>query len=132
MNANLNGVYFSTSLTTGSDDGEQTETETADIRVPKTSVWENHFEDSEKMTTVTVIEDFDPIGLETVTAKPPPPTPTEDQKVYPKTSSAQPKSHPDKKKKAFRYGTKAERQSDRNKAKAKKQTHSNHREKKRK
>jgi hypothetical protein len=129
VNANLKGVVFSTLLTTGSDDGEQTETESVDVKVPKDSIWENHFEDSEKMTTVTVIEDFDQIGLETDATKS---TPTEDKKVYSKTSSTQPKSHPDKKKKAFRYGTKAERQSDRNKAKAKKQTHSNHREKKRK
>ena len=109
-------------LRIGSDAGEQIEAEVVDISVPKDSIWENHFEDNEKMTTVTVIEDFDQIGLEKAEDIPKPqntgPVPTENPKFQ---SSEQKKSHPDKKKKAFRYGTKAERQSDRKKTKLKKQ-----------
>lgn len=98
------------------DEGEQTEAEEVEIQVPKDPIWENHFEDAEKMTTVTVIEDFDQIGLENADAIPKPSTITS----QPTPPSKKPKLHPEsKKKKAFRYGTKAERQSDRKKAKLK-------------
>src|SRR5271169_2268114 len=95
-----------------SDEDEQTELEEAEVKVPKDPIWENHFEDAEKMTTVTVIEDFDQVGLENVDT-PPKPSPTSP----PTTTQSVPsknKTYPEsKKKKPFRYGTKAERQSDR-------------------
>jgi hypothetical protein len=85
----------------------------------KDSIWENHFDDGEKLTTVTVIEDFDQVGLETVN----PPTHIPDA-VEPSPAPKSKKIPPEhKKKKSFRYGTKAERQSDRRKAKLKKQKH---------
>lgn len=112
-------------LIVGVDEGGETEGEgEEDIKVPKDSIWENHFEDSEKLTTVTVIEDFDQIGLETPLDIPPPqetlPTTTEPRKTP--SSTSKPKPHPEKKKK-FRYGTKAERHTDRKKAKLKKEKH---------
>ena len=85
MNAVIDGSNFSNVLTTGTDEGEQTDIEPAEIAVPKDTIWENHFEDAEKMTTVTVIEDFDQVGLETVDPKPQPPPPTEVKKVCPYT-----------------------------------------------
>jgi hypothetical protein len=87
-------------------------------------MWENHFEDSQKMTTVTVIEDFTQIGLENAEAIP---QPTESQQHQVQSSSTSPKES--KKKKAFRYGTKAERQSDRKKARLK-QHNKSHRKRK--
>ena len=111
-----------TMLTVGVEDGEETEAEAdEDIKVPKDSIWENHFEDSEKMTTVTVIEDFDEVGLETPIDIPAPPNPTAEPSK-PQSAQQKPKSHPEKKKK-FRYGTKAERHTDRKKAKLKKDKH---------
>lgn len=111
----------------GSDDGEQTELEEAEIQVPKDPIWENHFEDAEKMTTVTVIEDFDQVGLETVDA---PPKPISAPPTTTPLPSSKTKPHPEsKKKKAFRYGTKAERQSTRKKAKLKSQGKSHHKRK---
>ncbi len=106
-------------LRVGSDDDDQTDAEEAEIQVPKDPIWENHFEDAEKMTTVTVIEDFDQVGLESA------PKPSiSDAKSQPQQPLKKPKIHPEsKKKKAFRYGTKAERQSDRKKAKLKKNRH---------
>jgi hypothetical protein len=84
VNANIEGMSFRTTLTTGSDVGEQTENEATDITVPKDSIWENHFEDNEKLTTVTIIEDFDQVGLETIDPKPQPPPPTTAEiKVFP-------------------------------------------------
>jgi hypothetical protein len=107
--------------------------EELEVKVPKDTIWENHFDDGEKLTTVTVIEDFDTNPLETldlptkppVTAKIPKP---EDKKVLSlplsRLTQSQPKkeTHPSTKKKKFRYGTKAERQSDRKKLKLKKQS----------
>ena len=111
----------------GSEEGEQTELEEAEVKVPKDPIWENHFEDAEKMTTVTVIEDFDQVGLENVDA-PPKPTPTSAPTT---TQPSKTKTHPEsKKKKAFRYGTKAERQSDRKKAKLKSSHGKSHRKRK--
>jgi hypothetical protein len=117
-------IILITLLTVGVDDGEETEAEAdEDIKVPKDSIWENHFEDSEKMTTVTVIEDFDQVGLETPIDIPPPnPTPSTTEPHKPQSTDQKPKSHPEKKKK-FRYGTKAERHTDRKKAKLKKDKH---------
>ena len=113
-------------LIIGSDEGEQTEVDEAEVKLPKDPIWENHFEDAEKMTTVTVIEDFNQIDLENTDPTPPRPTTT--------TTAPAPKSkpsHPEqKKKKAFRYGTKAERQSDRKKLKEKKKHHQNSKKKK--
>jgi len=91
------------------------DTEETDIQVSKDPIWENHFEDAEKMTTVTIIEDFDQVGLESdpnpsIPAANPQPPPLKKPKIHPES----------KKKKAFRYGTKAERQSDRKNAKLKK------------
>ena len=113
----------------GSEEGEQTELEEAEVKVPKDPIWENHFEDAEKMTTVTVIEDFDQVGLENVDT-PPKPSPTSP----PTTTQSVPsknKTYPEsKKKKPFRYGTKAERQSDRKKAKLKSSHGKSHRKRK--
>jgi hypothetical protein len=103
-----------------SEDDDETDLEKAEIQVPKDPIWENHFEDAEKMTTVTVIEDFDQVGLENAPkssisdAQPAPQSPPS-KKAKTRAES--------KKKKAFRYGTKAERQSDRKKAKLKKNRH---------
>lgn len=97
-----------------------------EVNIPKDSIWENHFEDAEKLTTVTVIEDFEQPGLGTAEEGPKP----EEKSVPPTTSGTnggvprKEKSHPETKKKKFRYGTKNERQADRKKAKLKKQKHS--------
>lgn len=107
-------------LRIGSEDGDQTDLEEAEVLVPKDPIWENHFEDAEKMTTVTVIEDFDQAGLENA----PKPSWSDAQPAPESPPSKKPKLHPEsKKKKAFRYGTKAERQSDRKKAKLKRNRH---------
>jgi hypothetical protein len=112
----------------GSEEGEQTEIEEAEVKVPKDPIWENHFEDAEKMTTVTVIEDFDQVGLENVDA---PAKPTQPPVPATTQPSSKTKTHPEsKKKKAFRYGTKAERQSDRKKAKLKSSNGKSHRKRK--
>jgi len=92
-----------------------------EIKVPKDPIWENHFEDAEKMTTVTAIEDFTQTGLENTDPTPQPNPLTTTTPSLPPTKS---KLHPEtKKKKAFRYGTKAERKSDRKKAKLKTKRH---------
>jgi len=107
-------------LRIGSEDGDQTDLEETEIQVPKDPIWENHFEDAEKMTTVTVIEDFDQAGLENA----PKPSISDTQQPSQSPLSKKTKTHPEsKKKKAFRYGTKAERQSDRKKAKLKNNRH---------
>lgn len=108
----------------GSDDDEKTYIEETEVNVSKDSIWENHFEDAEKLTTVTVIEDFEQPGLETAKELPKP-----EKSIPPATSgttsaSRKEKSHPEKKKKKFRYGTKNERQADQKKATLKKQKHS--------
>jgi hypothetical protein len=65
------------------------------------------------MTTVTVIENFDQIGLENA----PKPSISDAQPAPESPPLKKPKSRPEsKKKRAFRYGTKAERQSDRKKS----------------
>jgi hypothetical protein len=67
-----------------------------------------------------VIEDFDQVGLETADKIPKlAATKTSNPYSSPPPPSKKAKTHPEKKKKAFRYGTKAERQSDRKKAKLK-------------
>jgi len=108
----------------GGNEGEQTELEEMEIQVPKDPIWENHFEDAEKMTTVTVIEDFHQVGLETVDA-PPKPSPANTVQAPPSKT----KRHPESKKKAFRYGTKAERQSTRKKTKLKSHSKPHHKRK---
>jgi hypothetical protein len=103
-------------------DGEDSGNEGIEKGVPNESIWQNHFEDAEKMTTVTVIEDFEQIGLEnfdgsgTNEEKPAISSTTPSMASEPQIS----KKKPESKKKAFRYGTKAERKSDRQKAKLKK------------
>jgi hypothetical protein len=95
VNANIEGMSFTTVLTTGSDVGEQTENEATDIVVPKDSIWENHFEDNEKLTTVTIIEDFDQVGLETIDPKPQQPSPPIEQvKVFPSSTTIIPDKIP--------------------------------------
>jgi len=111
-------------LITDSDDEEDDTIENDDIKIPKDTIWENYFEDTEKLTTVTVIEDFEQGGLEA--AQLPINSGAQDQE---RTSTTQPTKsekpvNDKKKKKAFRYGTKAERQAERRKAKLKKHGHS--------
>jgi hypothetical protein len=107
-------------LRIGSEDGDQTDLEEAEIQVPKDPIWENHFEDAEKMTTVTIIEDLDQGGLENG----PKPSISYAEPAPQSPPSKKTKTHLEsKKKKAFRYGTKAERQSDRKKAKLKQNRH---------
>ena len=86
---------------------------------PKDSIWTNHFDDEEKTTTVTIIEDFDQKGLETANIPASIPEPSAET-MCSTVSNVQQAPPERKKKKAFRYGTKAERQSDRRKAKLKK------------
>ena len=91
---------------------KQTDIETRD------SIWQSHFEDAEKMTTVTVVEDFDQMGLENADMIP---KPQPWKPIAPAAEKAHNKPHDTKKKKkkSFRYGTKAERQNNVLKAKLK-------------
>lgn len=118
LNVQLDGSSFQKQvLSTDNDDEEQPEIEDKEAQVPKDSIWENHFEDTEKMTTVTIIEDFDQRGLENAETIP---KPKSSKPEVPPPSSSKTSTRLDpKKKKAFRYGTKAERQSDRRKAQLK-------------
>ena len=116
--------------------GEETsESEEVEEEVMKESIWQNHFEDAEKMTTVTVIEDFEQTGLENFAAlesndEKVTTSPTKPPESKVPTVPTVPKKNPESKKKAFRYGTKAERKSDRKKAKLKKvQNKSRHKHK---
>jgi hypothetical protein len=71
------------------------------------------------LTTVTVVEDFDQMGLENADMIP---KPEPVQAIVPPNKKKRNATHDDKrkkKKKSFRYGTKAERQSDLIKAKLK-------------
>ena len=113
-------------LREGDDDEDEESGSEDDVKVRKDSIWENHFEDSEKLTTVTVIEDFDQEGLENVEgiAKRQKLDDEETEKTETKESKKPDVQKPEKKKKkAFRYGTKAERRADRDKAKLKRQAH---------
>jgi len=93
-----------------------------EIQVLKDPIWENHFEDADKMTTVTVIEDFHQVGLGTVDTPLKPSPANTIQAPLSKT-----KRHAEsEKKKAFCYGTKAKRQSTRKKAKLKSDGKSHH------
>jgi len=94
------------------------------IIIPTDSIWENHFEDNEKLTTVTIIEDFDQGGLENAEGiSKPIPEETKEVTVPAHSTKSEALTRERKKKKAFRYGTKAERQADRRKAKLKKHDH---------
>ena len=126
MNDHLQGLSsFALKLTAVSDEEEWEGITAADIEVAKDSIWQDHFEDNEKTTTVTVIEDFDQNDLTFPDGNIKPSTPeivnglgTE---AIPQKTDKPPQGK--KKKKAFRYGTKAERQADRRKAKLKKHNH---------
>jgi hypothetical protein len=94
-----------------------------DDKMPRDSIWQSHFEDAEKMTTVTVVEDFDQMGLENAELIPKPQpmktlVPAPDKKHTKHTTPAH-NSQKKKKKKSFRYGSKAERQTNILKAKLK-------------
>jgi hypothetical protein len=115
-------------LIIGSDEEEENISGNEDIQIPKDLIWENHFEDNEKLTTVTVIEDFQQDGLENAEglSKPQISQDKQEPSVTTQVKKTEASTSEKKKKKAFRYGTKAERQADRRKAKLKKRNYKSH------
>lgn len=121
INSHLEGIpRLHLNLTAESDDEGEVLGDT-EAKVAKDTIWQSHFEDVEKTTTVTVIEEFDHDGLENseIIRQTPSSTAVPSEQVPVKPSKP---SEP-RKKKAFRYGTKAERLTEKRKSKLKKHAH---------
>ena len=104
------------SLTEENEDGDSTNgLEGLGIEVPKQSVWENHFEDTEKTTTVTIVQGLDQneeAHVNSFRRKDQATTVSRDSKML----QSKPKNN---QKKPFRYLTKHEQKANSKKARLK-------------
>ena len=118
LNAGVEGINNFLARLSEEDEDEESENEIDGqcIEVPKRSVWENHFEDTEKSTTVTIVEGLNQGDEEDLRLKAFPATKPMSSAS---TDSKTPKSKLNDKKKRFRYLTKHEQKANSKKARLK-------------